>query len=267
MASTAVELLRRRFGGKKEGGSIAHFTKGSFELLQDPSTSYQDIVHSLNSENYIFLMRRKVPVIRQDIFNGAFMIRGSVPTTYSYKSAGSLFNIAGNSFESRTTANYYVGSPANPTQTANNSTKDQIRVYCRNRGYPYKTGVYEWICIDLDGPADASGTITLDENSLYAVVADNLGTTDKVAILTSDTPTLGVACWNSCHNAGNYFGEVLNNETKYFSGFEARVAWADYTSLINNSNTDIVTENTTIFRARTGNPFLAGNYHYKIFKI
>ena len=245
------------------GSNIAY---GTYTVTSGVSNF--DITHNLNSANYIVLVRRKTPIILQDICNAAILI-GGITTLYNVTQVSAVRSAVGNTIESRVGTNYYVGSMANPAQTSAYYQPNSCRVYARNGSYPFKAGDYEWIAIDLDSVADSSGALTFSQDTSSYQVTDNLGTTSKIALLTKDTASYNVGCWNTCLIVGDYFLAACNNEIYYYSGFEARTTWTDYTSNINNSSaSNLVASNSVTFAGRGyGYPFLAGDYHYKIFKI
>lgn len=262
MASTVVELLRRRFGGKKGGPNVK---KGTITL--DASATSISITHNLGSENYIFILRRSTPIIRQDVCNAAFLMGLSVPLKYNNRQSSATTALVCNTFESRTGADYYVGAPT-ISDILSSFLPNSVVVKCRNGAYPFLAGDHEWIAIDLDSTADAEGTVSRDSQLQVEEITDNLGTTQKIGLLYKDTPTYGVAGWNTSFASSDFFYGAMNSSAYFLAGQEARVAWADYTQNLNTTSTSLMaTSNTTKFGSRGGNYLFAGDYHYKIFKI
>lgn len=247
---------------RRKRSSGVNIKRGIVTLSE--SAAYIDITHNLNTENYVFMLRRTAPIIRSNVSNGFFAIGRSIPARYSGQR-----DVYGATFESRTDRDYYIGSPVNPTEVENLFMANSIRVRCRNAAYPFIAGEHEWVAIDLDGAADAEGMLELNSDTASVEVADNLSTANKIGILTADNATLNVNCWDSSHITGSFYSDALNDSTlQYISGMEARTAYSDYTSMLNAAVANGNTANAVIFRTRIlAYPLKAGSYHYKIFKL
>lgn len=257
-----MSVIRRAMMRRRKRSSDVNIKRGIVTLSE--SVAYIDITHNLNAENYVFMLRRTAPIIRSNVCNGFFAIGRYIPARYSGQR-----DVYGATFESRTDRDYYIGSPANPTEFENLFMTNSIRVRCRNASYPFVAGEHEWVAIDLDGAADAEGMLVLNSDTTSVEVADNLALANKIGILTADNATLNVDCWNSSHITGSFYSDVLNNSVlQYISGMEARATYSDYTSMLNAAIKNDNTANAVIFKTRISlYPLKAGSYHYKIFKI
>ena len=257
-----MSVIRRAMMSGRKHSSGVNIKRGIVTLSQ--SAAYIDITHNLNAENYVFMLRRTAPIIRSDVCNGFFAIGRSIPIKYSGQR-----DVYGSIIESRTDRDYYIGSPANPTEIENLFMANSIRVRCRNASYSFAAGEHEWVAIDLDGAADAEGMLELDSDTTSVEVADNLSTANKIGILTADNASLNVNYWDSCHITGSFFSDALNDSSlQFISGMEARTAYSDYTSMIGGTTANDISPGIVTFHTRSIlYPLKAGSYHYKIFKL
>ena len=204
-------------------------------------------------------------MFQQNICNGVFLLGKNIPNTFNTKIGGTAYSIASATFEARTNSTLNMGVPQSPSTISSKFLSNSARVYCRNNSYPFN-GEYQWVAIDIDGNADASGTTNLESNSSSVTINDNLGTTNKVGIIYKDSATLGASGWNAAIYTADWFCAVRNSVSGYMCGIESRSTWADYTEL-SNTTTSTFENNSTTFAARSSYYLFAGDYTYKIYKI
>lgn len=251
MASTAVELLRRRFGGKKAPKVV----RGSFTVAEDSTT--QTITHNIGTLNYVVLYRNKnYRTNVNSVMEGIVVCGMSKYKPYigsSYRDTVSVLS------EARGGSRY--SSVSNSSQPDSYRTENTIILAARNSTYKFLAGdEFDWIVISLDNVGYKT-TKTLDTASQYMSVGNNLGTTDIFSICLIDSPTFTV---DGCLVSLNHNAYLTNLQA---TCFEVRTTYNNYCSPFT-INAPTITDSTVEFRTRSNAyKFETGDYTILMTKI